>query len=141
MIFRNIENESVESLFTGDYLKIEFHVDIAEDVDLKELLVGCAFEDSMQGFAVQWASDEMQQDFTRIRNGMFFLEIPHLDLRPNTYGLYVQISLGTTRQSDFCDALHGAAAITILSNGFFDKNILLRANRGHMAVMEARYTV
>ena len=86
------------------------------------------------------ASDEMKQDFTQIHDGVFWLEIPHLDLRPNLYGFYVQISLGTTRKSDFCDALHGAAFITILSNNFFDDNKLLRANRGHMAVLDARYT-
>ena len=140
VVFRNTNNESIESAFTGDYLRVEFHVDIADDVDLNELMVGCAFEDSAQGFAVQWASDEMRQDFTLIRDGVFSLEIPHLDLRPNIYGLYVQISLGTTLRTDFCDALHGAASITVLSNCFFDNHKLLRANRGHMAVLNARYT-
>lgn len=140
ILFRDANNEIIESVFTGDFVKVEFHVDIADNVDLKYLLVGCAFEDSSQCFAAQWASDEMSQDFTQIHNGIFFLEIPHLDLRPNTYDFYVQISLGTTRQRDFCDALHGAASLTILSNGFFDKDRLLRPNRGHMAVLDARYT-
>ena len=140
VVFRNSHDECVESIFTGDYLKIEFHVDITDGVDLKELLVGCAFEDSAQSFAVQWASDEMHQDFTQIRNGMFFLEIPHLNLRPNVYYLYVQISLGSTRRSDFCDAMHSAASITVISNLFFEKDKLLRANRGHMAVLDARYS-
>jgi lipopolysaccharide transport system ATP-binding protein len=140
LLFRNAKNEIVESLFSGDYLKVEFHVDIADDINLNELLVGCAFEDAAHSFVVQWASDEMKQDFTQIHDGVFWLEIPHLDLRPNLYGFYVQISLGTTRKSDFCDALHGAAFITILSNNFFDDNKLLRANRGHMAVLDARYT-
>ena len=140
LFFRNAKNEIVESIFSGDYLKVEFHVDVADDINLKELLVGCAFEDAAQSFVVQWASDEMRQDFTQIQDGVFWLEIPHLDLRPNLYGFYVQISLGTTRKADFCDALHGAAFITILSNNFFDENKLLRANRGHMAVLDARYT-
>ena len=140
VVFRNSRDECIESLFTGDYLKVEFHVDITEGVDLRELLVGCAFEDLSHSYVVQWASDEMHQDFTKIRNGVFYLEIPHLYLRPNTYGFYVQISLGTTRQSDFCDALHGAASLTVLSNNFYDENKLLRANRGHMAVLDARYS-
>ena len=140
LVFRNVNNEIIDSVFTGDYVKVEFHVDIADDVNLKDLLVVCAFEDPSQIFAAQWASDEMSQDFTQIQNGVFFLEIPHLDLRPNTYDFYVQISLGTILQSDFCDALHGAASLTILSNAYFDKARLLRPNRGHMAVLDARYT-
>ena len=108
-------------------------------MDLRELIVRCAFEDQAQSLVVQWISDEMRQDFTQIRNGVFFLEIPHLDLRPNMYNIYFQMSLGSTYHTDFCDALHGAASITILSNQYYDSNKLLRMNRGHLAVMNARY--
>ena len=139
ILFRNADNDIVENIFVGDYLKVEFHVDIAKGVDLRELIVRCAFEDQAQSLVVQWISDEMRQDFTQIRNGVFFLEIPHLDLRPNMYNIYFQMSLGSTYHTDFCDALHGAASITILSNQYYDSNKLLRMNRGHLAVMNARY--
>ena len=139
IVFRNADNDVVENIFVGDYLKVEFHVDIADGVDLRELIVRCAFEDQAQSPVVQWISDEMRQDFTQIRDGVFFLEIPHLDLRPNIYNLYFQLSLGSTYHTDFCDALHSAASISILSNQYFDNNKLLRMNRGHLAVLNARF--
>jgi lipopolysaccharide transport system ATP-binding protein len=141
IIFRNASNNSVDCVFSGDYLKIEFHVDIQADVDLGQLRVGCAFEDGFQNYSTQWASDEMFQDFSKMKDGTFSLEIPHLNLRPNTYYLYVQISLGSTHAKDFCDVLHGAAAIQVVSAPFFDNNLLVKPNRGHMALLEAKFVL
>ena len=141
IIFRNASNDPVDCTFTGDYLKIEFHVEILADVDLSQLRVGCAFEDGFQNYSTQWASDEMCQDFSRMNNGTFSLEIPHLNLRPNTYYLYVQISLGSTHPKDFCDVLHGAATIQVVSAPFFNNNLLVKPNRGHMALLGANFTI
>ena len=138
--FKNTVGERINEVFSGDYLKIEFHLDFERDLDLRSSRVGCAFEDMFRNYATQWASDEMNQDFSTMKNGVFFLEIPALTLRPNTYYLYVQISLGSTDQKDFCDVIHGAASIRVLSAPFFAQDMLLKPNRGHMAVIDARFT-
>ena len=140
ILFRNINGEQVKEVFLGDYLKIEFQLDIDKNVDLSKLIVGCMLEDAYQNFSMQWASDEMTQDFTQIKNGLLYLEIPHFNMRPNRYYLYVQFSLGSTCVNDFCDALHGAATINVLSSTLYNKNELIRPNRGYYALMDAKYT-
>ena len=141
VLFRNIRNEVITEVFSGDYLKVEFHLDIKKQVDLRELRVGCAFENSFHTYATQWASDEMSQDFSKIKDGVFCLEIPHFNMRPNTYYLYIQISLGSTSPKDFCDVMHGAATIRVESAPFFSSEKLLRPNRGHMPVIDAKFIV
>ena len=141
IVFRNAHNNPVESVFSGDYLKIDFHIDIQSDVELGQLRVGCAFEDDFQNYSTQWASDEMSQDFSRIKNGRFSLEIPQLNLRPNTYYLYVQISLCSTHPADFCDVVHRAAVIQVASAPFFNSSLLVKPNRGHMALLDANFII
>ena len=140
ILFKNAKNETIRDIFTGEFLRVEFHLEINDNVDLSILKVGCAFEDSFQNYSTQWASDEMEQDFTMMKDNVFCLEIPHFSMRPNTYSLYVQISLGTTSPKDFCDAIHGAATINVMSSPFFTNDRLLKPNRGHMAVLDAHYS-
>ena len=139
VLFKNADNNIIQDIFVGDYLKVEFHVAVQEGTDLTPLRVGCAFEDPFKNYAKQWASDEMNPDFSQMKDGVFYLEIPSFNMRPNTYYLYVQISLGSTRINDFCDVIHGAACLQVISSPFFDKDRLLRPNRGHTAVLMARY--
>ncbi len=139
IIFRNSNNEVIEDIFTGDFLKIEFHVDVKEGVNLSKLLVGCKFEDIYQNCATEWASDEMNQDFGQIKNGVFCLEIPHFNMRPNQYYLYIQLSLGTTCVDDFCDAIHAAASINVISDTFFAKDKLISPQRGYSVLLDAHY--
>ena len=140
IVFRDANDNEIYDLFTGDFLKIEFHITVADGVDLTMLRVGCAFEDAFRTYSTQWASDEMRQDFSEMKGGVFCLEIPHFNMRPNTYFLYVQLSLGSTHPKDFCDVIHGAASINVLSSSFFDDDLLLRPNRGSMAILNARFS-
>ena len=138
--FKDSKGQQIEDIFIGEYLKIEIQLDIEENVDLSKLIVGCMLEDAYQNFVMQWASDEMRQDFTQMKDGKLYLEIPHLNMRPNLYYLYVQFSLGSTQPNDFCDAIHGAASINVMANSMFNKDVLVNPGRGNYALLEAYYT-
>lgn len=139
ILFRNRQGSAVEDVFIGDYLKIEFHLDLQDGVDLSQMIVGCGLEDAYQNFATFWASDEMHHDFSKIRDGIFSINIPHLNLRPNLYYAYIQISLWSTHPNDFCDVMHAAASINVLSNDFFTESVVIKPNRGYTALLDASF--
>lgn len=139
ILFRNRQGSVVEDVFIGDYLKIEFHLDLQDGVDLSQMIVGCGLEDAYQNYATFWASDEMQHDFSKIQDGIFSINIPHLNLRPNLYYVYIQISLWSTHPNDFCDVMHAAASINVLSNNFFSESIVIKPNRGYTALLDASF--
>ncbi len=139
IILRNKNNQIVTEAFVGQYLKIEFKVDIKEKIDPSKLIVGCLLYDPYGTLAMQWASDEMVHDFSNITNGSFFLEIPELNMRPNAYSMYVQLSLGTTAPKDFCDAIHSAVILNIMTDDFFIKGVNIQLNRGYTALIQGHY--
>ena len=139
IILRNKKNQIVTEAFVGQYLKIEFKVEINESIDPSKLIVGCLLNDPYGTLAMQWASDEMIHDFSNINNGSFFLEIPELNMRPNAYSMYVQLSLGTTAPEDFCDAIHSALILNVTNDCFFIEGTNLQPNRGYTALLQGKY--
>lgn len=139
VILRNSNDEIVEDVFVGDYVKIEFRIRIHNSVDLRQLIVGCMFDDPYGNCAMLWASDEMEQDFSQIENGIFYLEIPHLNIRPNRYFLRVQLSLRSTNVEDFCDLIYGAASVNVISGTFYSQTKIIKEQRGYMALMDANF--
>ena len=139
IILRNKNNQIITETFVGQYLKIEFKVDINEKIDPSKLIVGCLLYDPYGNLSMQWASDEMIHDFSNITDGRFFLEIPELNMRPNSYSLYIQLSLGTTAPEDFCDAIHSAYILNVMNDSFFIDRVNLRPNRGYTALLQGKY--
>lgn len=139
IILRNKNNQIVTEAFVGQYLKIEFKVEVNEIFDPSKLIVGCLLYDPYGTIAMQWASDEMVHDFSSITSGSFSLEIPELNMRPNTYSMYVQLSLGTTATEDFCDAIHSAIILNVINDSFFVKGVNLHPNRGYTALLQGKY--
>ena len=123
------EGKEVEEIFAGDYLKIKFHVETNGDVDFDKMIIGCKLEDIYGHPCVMWASDEMAHDFSTIRDGVFSLEIPHVNMRPNDYFIHYQISLNSTSPKDFCDVMHAAKRIRVLSDCFYSPGVLLKEGR------------
>ena len=135
----NRDGQSVSDVFVGDYLRIEFHLDVQDDVDLSSMIVGVKLMDNYNNPCVLWASDEMIHDFSAIKNNIFSLEIPHFNVRPNNYNLYFQLSLGSTSQNDFCDVIYNAIKINVINGCFFDKAIMLKEGRDFSPLIEGRY--
>lgn len=139
IILKNINGQEVTEIFVGQYLRIEFHLDVEEGVDLSKMVVSCAFQDMFGVPSVTWVSDEIAHDFSGIKDGVFSLVIPSLTLRPNIHVLKFQISLNSTAPKDFCDAMTSALQLTIMNDDFFSKGINLNSNRGHTAVIPASF--
>lgn len=140
IILRNKNNQIITETFVGQYLKIEFKVEINEKIDPSKLIVGCLLYDPYGTLAMQWASDEMVHDFSSTTSsGSFYLEIPELNMRPNAYSMYVQLSLGTTAIEDFCDAIHSAIILNVMNDAFYINNVNLHPNRGYTALLQGKY--
>lgn len=138
--FLNKRGNIISDVFSGDYLKIRFEVEINGEVDLSTMIVGCKMTDMVGEPCILWASDEMRHDFSQMKDNCFFLEIPELSIRPNTYLLYVQISLGSTDINNFCDALQGAASINVMNSAYYSEGVNLHEGRGHQSLIRGYYT-
>jgi lipopolysaccharide transport system ATP-binding protein len=119
IIFRNKSNVPTSEIMAGDYLRIEFEIDKDPEIKLKEMIVACGFSDTYENTMIVWVSDEMKQDFEFINGNNFALEIPHFNLRPNTYQFGYQISYRDTAPQSFCDVLRSACSINVLASDFF----------------------
>lgn len=139
IVIRNADNQVIQSIFVGQYLKIEFTIDVQPNIDLSKIIVGCKLTDPNNEPVILWASDEMPHSFKDIKNNKFSLIIPQLNVRPNTYNIYYQISLNTTNPDDFCDAMNNAITIQVLNDTYITKECLLKPNRGYQAIIKGYY--
>lgn len=140
IVLRNQQGEEVVDTFVGDYLRIEFHIEADSGVDFSKMIVACKLSDHFGTEAMMWVSDEMECNFTDLRGNVFFLEIPNINVRPNTYNLNFKIDLGSTSAKDTCDAMNNACQISILNNSFFAQGINLKEGRGHMGLIMGKYS-
>ena len=140
IIFRNAKGDAVTEAFVGTPLTIEMHLQINDpSVDLSKAIMACGLSDSYGMTIVNWVSDELDHDFSKIKDGKIRLHIPSLNLRPQTYNFGVQLSIGNTAPENFCDVLSPAARLTILNDAIFTPGVNLQECRGHMAIVPARY--
>lgn len=138
---KNLSGSEVKDVFSGDYLKIEFHVDYAADVDFSKMIVMCALSDNYGERTTMWVSDEMKTDFSNIKDGVFSLVIPAVNMRPNLYSLCYKIDLYTTSPKDTCDAMNNAIPISVINNSFFSKGVNLKEGRGHLPLIDAKFEI
>lgn len=139
IVLRNKVGEEVVDTFAGDFLRVEFHIDYQDDVDLSKMIVACKLADSFGNESMMWVSDEMKCDFSRIKDGVFYLDIPRLNMRPNIYCLNYKIDLGSTSPKDTCDSMNSACQISVLNNPFFAPGVNLKEGRGYMGLIDAKY--
>lgn len=136
------ENHTVASeFFSGSHLSIEFGVDVVQGVNLSQLIVIFSFSDPYGNQVALVASDEMQQDFSNVKDGKFYFEISELNLRPNVYQVSVQLSLGSTGPEDFCDVIHSATTLTVINSYFYSPSIELHTGRGYTALMKGKFVI
>ncbi|MBQ7623592.1 MAG: ABC transporter ATP-binding protein [Bacteroidales bacterium] len=141
IVLKNKDGEVVVDTFAGDPLTIEFHLETRGEVDFSKMIVAVKLIDNYGTTVTMWVSDESKCDFSAIRDGVFSLDIPHLNMRPNTYNLGFQISLGTTGMNDWCDAIGGAAKVSVINNSFFEKGVNLKEDRGYIPLIDAKFRV
>ncbi len=140
IIFRNARGEAVTEAFVGTPLSIEMYIQINDpSADLSQAIMACGMNDNYGMTVVNWVSDELQHDFSKIRNGKITLHIPSLNFRPQTYNFGVQLSIGGTAPENFCDVLNPAARLTILNDAVFTPGVNLQECRGHLALVPGKF--
>ena len=141
VIFRNEKGEAISEVFVGAPLTIEMYFDINDsNVDLSKAIIACGLSDSYGLSIVNWVSDEIEHDFSNLRQEKkFVLHIPSINLRPQTYNFGLQLSIGTTSPIDWCDEIGPVAQLTILNDAIFTPGVNLKECRGHQALVPAMY--
>ena len=141
VVFRNEQGGSVDEIFVGQPLTIDFQFEVNDpSVDLTKLIVACNFTDSFGNPSVIWCSDEMDQSFAHIKDGRISLRIDNMNLRPNTYTFNYQFSLNSTSPKDWCDALSNVTHLTILSEKT-DNSSKIITRSGYSAILPAKFIV
>lgn len=72
-------------------------------------------------------------------NGYKSFKEATLNLRPQTYNFGVQLSIGNTDTSNWCDAVKPAVQLTILNDAIFTPGVNLQECRGHQALVPAKF--
>lgn len=141
VVFRNEQGGSVEEIFVGQPLVIDFQFEVGDpSVDLSKLIVACSFTDNFGNPSVIWCSDEMRQSFAHIKDGRLSLHIANMNLRPNTYSFNYQFSLNSTGPQDWCDALTNVMHLTVLSERMEDGGKVINRN-GYSALFPAKFVM
>ncbi len=141
IILRNNQGDEIVDTFVGEFLRIEFHIDADKDVDFSKMIATCKLTDNFGTETIMWVSDEMKCDFSKIKNGVFYLDIPHLNVRPNVYNLSFKIDLGSTSPKDTCDSMGSACTLSVINNSFFVPGVNLKEGRGYTPLVNANFTV
>ena len=141
IIFRNEKGDAVTEAFVGTPLTVEMYFQINDpEADLSKAIMACNLSDSYGISIASWVSDEIDHDFSNLKNEKkIVLQIPALNLRPQTYNFGVQLSIGSTAPHDWCDAVKPAVQLTILNDAIFTPGINLQECRGHQALVPAKY--
>jgi lipopolysaccharide transport system ATP-binding protein len=137
VVFRKLDGDQISELFIGEYLKIEISFTKDDDVDLRDMIVSCGFEDMYGNRANEWVSDEMEHDFTNIQNGKISLVVPSMTMRPNNYYFHFKLMLKDTSDNNIADAMHFVKQLHIIPYSFYTDGMCLREGRGYEAIVPA----
>ena len=141
IVLRNRDGLEVEDTFVGDYLRIEFHINADSDIDFSKMIVACSLSDNFGDIKVLWVSDEMNFTFEKMNEGLFYFEIPNLNIRPNVYNFNYQISLNSTNINDWCDVMNNSLSVSVINNTFYNIHTLLKEGRGYMPLVNSKFKV
>ena len=139
VVFKDRKGEVIEEMFVGESLRIELYLDNKANVDLKEMILSCGFEDIYGNRANEWVSDEIEHDFSSISNGKVCLTIPSLNMRPNMYFFHFKIMLKNTDDRNICDAMHLVKRLHVMPYATFENGMRLKEGRGFEAIVPAKF--
>ncbi|MBL0314862.1 MAG: ATP-binding cassette domain-containing protein [Flavobacteriales bacterium] len=133
------QNKHIEEVFSGDFLKLEFGFEAAENLDLSKMIFSVVFNDDFQNPALAFVSDEMVTDFSALKRGHpLILEIPELLLRGNNYSISLFASYGDTSVDAVCDNISHATTVNVLPSDFYGSGKTTRS--GHYGINKANYS-
>lgn len=137
VVFKNRNNETIDELFYGDYLRIEMTLAIQEDVRVSDIILSCGFEDVYANRVVEWVSDEMEYETSIIKNNKIIVDIPFISLRPNSYYFFYKLMMHNTIDRNICDTMHLVHGLSVLSPSSYVNGMKLKAGRGYEGTIPA----
>ena len=140
VVFKDENGNSINELFVGGFLEIDIYLGFnSESIDPSKMIVSCGFEDMYGNRANEWISDEMNHDFSKMKNGRISLRVPSLSLRPNMYYFHCKVSLNSTADKHICDAMHLIRKLHVMPYVLYDQSLRLREGRGYEAIIPASF--
>ena len=139
VVFKNKDGKEIEEAFVGGYVKVELTFENVGNANLDDLIFSCGFEDHYGNRANEWVTDEMILPKETLEKGKIILEIPNLNLRPNTYYLYYKCMMKDTDDKNIADSLHFARQFNVLSLSYYSEGKNLRFGRGYEALIPASF--
>ena len=139
VVFRTPEGGMVGEVFTEDPVEIDCFFECEEGVDLSKMIVSCGFEDLYGNRANEWVSDELEHDFSQLKEKKFSIHIPSLNLRPNNYFFFFKIMLHNTDERNIRDAMHFAKPLNVLPVTEYVGGRKLKYGRGYEAIVPAQF--
>ena len=138
--FYNHKDKEISEVISGDYLRIQIHLQKNDPVNFNKLFVSISFFDSNQNKVLAYANDEMGFNFLKLEKSDFFnLKIPNLYLRSGTYYLRILITENDTNPNNFIDVIENAAVINVLAGDFWKTGKINR--KGSTAIFPGNYII
>ncbi|MGO4913030.1 ABC transporter ATP-binding protein [Leeuwenhoekiella sp. W20_SRS_FM14] len=122
----------IDSVISGDFLKIRFSFEIREKIGAK-LILGFALRDQNEELKAMVVTDEMGADIDDfVKRGFIDFDIEKLSLRGGLYNLQFTLSEKTTSKENHIDYLEKAFYLKVLEGDFYKVGKL---NRAYTAVI------
>jgi len=123
----NSKNEVVDSVLSGEFLRIKFYFDINE-FPKNKIIVGIEFYDIKEELKALIVSDEMDVNINDLLDkGYLFLDFDRFNLRGGNYFVKFLIAEGSTRKEDQLDNIEKAFSINVLPGDFFRIGVINRS--------------
>ena len=128
----------ISEVISGEMLILKIGIQQMENVSFNQLTVAVNFRDNYDNNVVSFITDEMGVDFSPLENqNFFYLKIPRLLLRGQTYALRVVLYDGKAIGENLIDRIANLSNISVLSGDIWNTGFINRGN--HTALMDAEF--
>ena len=136
----NSSGDAKVEFFSGDAITIKLNYQINKEFNIREFLFSLVFFDTQERIMAAFPSDELNKVFDfnfEKKIGEIVLHIPELLFRPGNYFISIYSFIGQSGENDYVDMVTNVKKITVLSNDFFHKGILIRS--GEYTLLKGKY--
>jgi len=117
--FFNKKDNEIDSVLSGDFLKIKFFYRTIEHITAN-LIFAISFKDNNEVVKSMVVSDELGENMNSIiQKGYITVEFEKFLLRGSLYNITVLIAENSTRESDHIDRIDNATDINVLQGDFY----------------------
>lgn len=128
----------VESVQTGDQLKIKLFYQKKPEIDVSRMIFGVTITDEFSRPVLKFLSDEMGARYANNAENTLTLEIPKLMLRASHYSVSLFATYKDTDKTSFCDLIEQAGSFIVTAKDIWESGRMPREDK--MVLAEARFT-